>query len=98
VRIEEGAVIKRSVIEGPSIIGRGAKIIDSQIGSFSSIDDNVLIERSCVADSIIMKDTHIEGFGHRIEDSLIGNKVSIRGNGTNAISVALGNMSQIEAR
>ncbi|HOC92236.1 MAG TPA: glucose-1-phosphate thymidylyltransferase [bacterium] len=98
VRIEEGAVIKRSVIEGPSVVGRGAKIIDSQIGPFSSIDDNVLIERSCVADSIIMEDTQIVGFAHRIEDSLIGNKVSIRGNGTNAISVALGNMSQIEAR
>jgi glucose-1-phosphate thymidylyltransferase len=98
VRIEEGAVIKGSVIEGPSVIGKGAKIIDSKIGPFSSIDENVVIERSCIADSIIMNDTSLVDLGYRLENSLVGSKVNIIGKGKNAMSVTLGNMSAIETR
>src|SRR4029434_5660044 len=36
VVIEEAAIVERSTIRGPAIIGRGAKIIHSYVGPFTS--------------------------------------------------------------
>jgi len=76
IKIEEGAVIVRSSIRGPAIIGKGARIVDAQIGPFSSIGAGVVIERSAVARSVILEDSHVLDTG-RLEDSLIGRSVLV---------------------
>lgn len=77
VRIEKGARIIESTIRGPAIIGKGAKIINSYIGPYSSIYYDVTIKNSEIEHSIILEKSTIENLTHRLEDSLIGKNVYI---------------------
>jgi glucose-1-phosphate thymidylyltransferase len=76
VRIDPGAVVERSVIRGPVVIGRGARVIDAKVGPFTSIGDGVTVERSAVEHSVIMEGSTIRDIGRR-EDSLIGRRVLV---------------------
>ncbi|HPQ39729.1 MAG TPA: glucose-1-phosphate thymidylyltransferase [bacterium] len=78
VAIEEGAVIERSHIRGPAIIGRNARIIDSYIGPFTSIQCDSVIRNAEIEHSIVCEGARIEDIGIRIEDSLIGRMVELR--------------------
>lgn len=77
VVVEEGAEIIRSTLRGPSIIGRGSRIVDSYIGPFTSIYYEVTVEGSELEHSIIMENSVIRNIPGRIEDSLIGKNVEI---------------------
>jgi glucose-1-phosphate thymidylyltransferase len=79
VRIEKGAVVKNSIIRGPAIIGRDAKITDSYIGPFTSISDGCEVFGSEVEHSIVLKGSSIYNIRNRISDSLIGRNVEIKG-------------------
>jgi glucose-1-phosphate thymidylyltransferase len=76
VVIEEGAVVQRSTVRGPAIIGCGTRIVDSYIGPFTSIYHDCLIERTELEHSIVLESTRIVGVS-RIEDSLIGKEVEV---------------------
>jgi len=80
VFIDEGAVIKNSVIRGPSMIGKNTKIIDSYVGPFTSINDSCEISGSEIEHSIILQGSKILNIQNRISDSLIGKNVEIVGN------------------
>jgi glucose-1-phosphate thymidylyltransferase len=77
VVIGKGTKVKNSVLRGPIIIGENCKIKDSYIGPFTSIYDNCEIKKSEVEFSIVLKHCKIEDVGMRIEESLLGNDVSI---------------------
>ena len=81
VVIEEGAVVTNSIVRGPAIIGRNTHIVNSFIGSFTSIAEGCRIENSEVRHSIIMENcliSDVETVGNlRIEDSLIGRDVQV---------------------
>ncbi|MCL6443697.1 MAG: hypothetical protein K6T83_09630, partial [Alicyclobacillus sp.] len=76
--IEEGAEVVNSVIRGPAIIGRNAKICDAYIGPFTSIGEGVQIRASEIENSVVLQDTVIDGISTRIDNSLIGRNVSIQ--------------------
>jgi glucose-1-phosphate thymidylyltransferase len=76
VRVEEGATIVRSTVRGPAVIGKGARIVDSHVGPFTSIGDRVVLERSAVDHSVIMADSRIVDV-RRLEDSLVGRRVTL---------------------
>lgn len=78
VVIEEGAKVEESVIRGPAIIGRNAKIINSYIGPFTSIQDEVVIENCEIEHSIVLSSSKIKNIPGRITDSLIGKNVIVR--------------------
>jgi len=78
VAIEEGAIVKGSHIRGPAIIGRNARIIDSYIGPFTSIQCNSTVKNAEIEHSIICEGARIEDISIRIEDSLIGRMVEVR--------------------
>jgi len=77
VVVEEGAEVIRSTLRGPSIIGRGSRIVDSYIGPFTSIYYDVVVEGSELEHSIIMENSVIRNIPGRIEESLIGRNVEI---------------------
>ncbi|MEW6410506.1 MAG: glucose-1-phosphate thymidylyltransferase [Nitrospirota bacterium] len=77
VVIEKGAEVIASTIRGPAIIGESTQIINSYIGPFTSIADNVLIKDSEIEHSIVMNGSSIIDIRSRIEDSLIGRNVEI---------------------
>lgn len=76
VRIEEGAVVERSVIRGPVIVGAGACIRDAHVGPFTSIGEGVTIAHSRVDHSVIMAGAEILNIP-RLEDSLVGKRVHV---------------------
>ncbi len=76
VRVEAGAVVERSLIRGPVVIGRGARVVDAKIGPFTSIGEGVTIERSGVEHSVIMEGSRVSDIA-RLEDSLIGRRVIV---------------------
>jgi glucose-1-phosphate thymidylyltransferase len=77
VCIAEGAVIERSNIRGPAIIGRGARVVDSYVGPYTAIGDDVVIENSEIEHSIVLAGSRICDLPGRVEASLIGRNVSI---------------------
>jgi glucose-1-phosphate thymidylyltransferase len=77
VVIECGAVIERSVIRGPAIIGRGARIIHSYVGPFTAISDGVEILDTEIEHSIVLEGSSLRDLANRVIDSLIGRNVRI---------------------
>jgi glucose-1-phosphate thymidylyltransferase len=76
VVIEEGAVVERSTIRGPAIIGTRARITDSFIGPFTAVDHDCEIVHSEVEHSVVLAHTTVTDVG-RLEDSLLGRHVEV---------------------
>jgi len=78
VVLEAGAVVTRSIIRGPAIIGKNTTITDTYVGPFTSIYHECELENTEIEHSIILENTKIISVA-RIEDSLIGKEVEVRG-------------------
>jgi glucose-1-phosphate thymidylyltransferase len=77
VIVEEGAIIEASVVRGPVIIGKRARIVQAYVGPFTSIMNDVEIRESEIEHSIVLEGSSICNLVHRVEDSLIGKNVRI---------------------
>jgi glucose-1-phosphate thymidylyltransferase len=77
VVVEEGAVIERSVVRGPAIIGRGARIVHAYVGPFTSIMGDVEIRDTEIEHSIVLEGSCLQNLSNRVIDSLIGRNVKI---------------------
>ncbi len=77
VVIEKGAVIERSTIRGPAIIGSGARIVGAYVGPFTSIGNDVEIKDSEIEHSIVLEGSCVRDLANRVIDSLIGRNVRI---------------------
>src|SRR5689334_7848784 len=77
VVIAPGATLERSTVRGPTIIGAGSRIVDSYIGPYSAIDENVTIVRSEIEHSIVLAGSCITDLESRMEASLIGRNVTL---------------------
>ncbi|MBN1678802.1 MAG: glucose-1-phosphate thymidylyltransferase [Anaerolineae bacterium] len=98
VTIERGAEIINSVVRGPTIIGRSARIVNSYIGPFTSIYHNVVVENSEIERSIVLEHSSICDIPARIQDSLIGRytNVGISALRPKSIKMNLGDHSHLE--
>ena len=61
-----------SVILGPVVIGRGARVVDAYIGPYTSIGPGARLEGAEVDNSIVLSGATIHHLGHRIEASVVG--------------------------
>ena len=77
VVIEDGATVERSVIRGPAIIGRGARIVHAYVGPFTSIMNDVEIRDSEIEHSIVLEGASLRDLANRVIDILIGKSVRI---------------------
>jgi glucose-1-phosphate thymidylyltransferase len=77
VVIEPGAVLERSTVRGPAVIGRGARITDAYIGPYTAIGDGVTIDGAELEYSIVLAGSSVRHLPARIEASLIGRNVVI---------------------
>ncbi|MFL6279951.1 MAG: hypothetical protein ACJ731_07565 [Vicinamibacterales bacterium] len=75
VIIEQGAIVERSVIRGPVIIGAGARIVSAFVGPFTSIMSGAEVRDSEIEHGIVLEGSSISNLAARIEDSLIGKNV-----------------------
>jgi glucose-1-phosphate thymidylyltransferase len=97
VRVEEGAEVVRSVVRGPVVIGKGARLIDARIGPFTAIGAGVTVERSGVDHSVLLDGSRISDID-RLEDSLIGRRVVVHPGDTRrgALALLVGDDCRIE--
>lgn len=97
VVVEPGAVIKRSVVRGPAIIGQGARIENAYVGPFTAIMHDVRIVGAEIEHSIVMDGCRITDLSERITDSLIGRNVTIarRSDKPAALRFMLGDRSEV---
>lgn len=97
VAISKDAVIKGSTIRGPVVIGKNTVIENSFIGPHTSIGDNVKISKSSIEHSVVMDGSELRDI-ERLEESLIGRRVTITRNNTmhKALRLMLGDDSEVE--
>ncbi len=72
VIVEAGAVLERSIVRGPAIIGAGARLIDAYVGPYSAVGENCVIERAEVEHSILLAGSEVRDLPARLESSLLG--------------------------
>ncbi len=77
VVIEAGAVLERSMVRGPAIIGANARLVDCYIGPYTAIGEDCVIERAEVEHSILLAGSSVIGLDGRMEASLLGRNVKI---------------------
>ncbi|MEM7117236.1 MAG: glucose-1-phosphate thymidylyltransferase [Chloroflexota bacterium] len=97
VCVQRGAEIINSVVRGPAIIGENARIVNSYVGPFTSISDNVLIENSEIEHSMVLGNSEIRDIDARIQDSLIGHNTQVTRSPIKpkALKLTLGDNSQV---
>ncbi|HVF79179.1 MAG TPA: glucose-1-phosphate thymidylyltransferase [Solirubrobacteraceae bacterium] len=77
VIVERGAVLQRTTVRGPAIIGAGARICDAYIGPYTAIGENCVITSAEVEHSILLEGSKVENLEGRMESSLLGRNVTI---------------------
>lgn len=97
VVLQDGCQIIDSIIDGPAIIGEATRIERSRIGPFTSIGPGCRITESEITGSVVMEGTSIERVSQRIEGSLIGRDVEVRGGGETpgGYQIVLGDFSRL---
>lgn len=76
VQIGTGTSVERSRITGPVVIGDGCVLRDAVVGSFTSIADQVVIERVSIQHSVVLRGCNISDVD-RLDDSVVGRNVRI---------------------
>ncbi len=98
VVLQEGSEVTNSRIQGPAIIGERTRIVNSYVGPFTSIYHDCLIANTEISSSVVLQHTRIEDVGHRIEHSLIGRNVELRGHERrpHGYTLILGDFSKLQ--
>ena len=77
VIVERGAVLERTTVRGPAIIGARTRISDAYIGPYTAIGADCLIESAEVEHSILLEGSKVCNLEGRMESSLLGRNVTI---------------------
>ncbi|MFD7923245.1 glucose-1-phosphate thymidylyltransferase [Streptomyces sp. NPDC059740] len=71
VRVEAGARVTRSRVEGPAIIGAGTVVEDSHLGPYTALGEGCTVRDTRMCDSILLDGARVEGV-RGLHGSLIG--------------------------
>ena len=98
VRIGKGAVVERSRLRGPLIIGDGARVADAYVGPFTSLGPGVELRGCEIEHSIVLERSRLISVPVRMESSLIGKEVVITASEARprAHRLIIGDSSQVE--
>ena len=77
VIVEAGAILERTTVRGPAIIGAGAHLIDAYIGPYTAVGRHCAIESAEIEHSILLEGSSVKGLDGRMESSLLGRDVVI---------------------
>ncbi len=76
VIVEPGAVVRRSQLRGPLIVGAGSALTDARIGPFTSIGRDCSIAGSAVEYSIVLDGSSLRGVP-AVSNSVIGRSAEV---------------------
>ena len=98
IRVGKGAVVERSRLRGPLVIGEGAQVRDAYVGPFTSLGPGVELSHCEIEHSIVLERSKIIHVPVRIESSLIGKDVIIVANEARprAHRLMVGDSSRVE--
>jgi glucose-1-phosphate thymidylyltransferase len=77
VWVHETAIVRSSVIVGPTVIGPGAQISDAYIGPYTSVGARARIEGSEIERSIVLRGASIMHIGGRLVSSVVGRNARV---------------------
>ncbi|HEY1593469.1 MAG TPA: glucose-1-phosphate thymidylyltransferase [Solirubrobacteraceae bacterium] len=77
VVVEAGALLERSTVRGPAIIGAGARLTDCYIGPYTAVGERCEIENAEVEHSILLSGAVVRDLEGRMESSLLGRNVKV---------------------
>jgi glucose-1-phosphate thymidylyltransferase len=77
VVVEPGAVLERSTVRGPAVIGENAVVRDAYIGPYTAVGAGCLVEFAEVEHSIMLEGSSVQHLDGRMESSLLGKDVRI---------------------
>jgi glucose-1-phosphate thymidylyltransferase len=77
VVVEAGALLERTTVRGPAIIGAGAVLRDAYIGPYTAVGRHCVIEHAEIEHSILLEGSSVRGLDGRMESSLLGRDVTI---------------------
>jgi glucose-1-phosphate thymidylyltransferase len=72
VVVHPTALVRRSLLRGPAIIGPGARITDAYVGPYTSLGPRVTMEATEIEYSIVLADAELRFVGTKVESSVIG--------------------------
>jgi glucose-1-phosphate thymidylyltransferase len=72
VSVHPTAVLDRTTVRGPAVIGPGAVLVDTFVGPYTAIGTDVRLEGTEIEHSIVLPRATIRHLGKRLEDSLVG--------------------------
>jgi glucose-1-phosphate thymidylyltransferase len=77
VVVEAGAVLERTTVRGPAIIGAGSRLTDCYVGPYTAIGEHCVICEAEVEHSILLSGCTVSRLEGRMESSLLGRNVTI---------------------
>ncbi len=77
VQVHPTAIVERSTIRGPAVIGPRAVLQDAFVGPYSAVGAEVRLEGAELEHSIVLDHAVIRHIGHRLEDSLVGSGATV---------------------
>ena len=95
VRIEAGARVSGSVLNGPLVIGRNAEVVDSRLGPYVSVGDDSRVLSSVIDNSVLLSGVIVDDVD-RVTNSLIGQEAEVRGPTNTPVRLMLGDHSIVE--
>jgi glucose-1-phosphate thymidylyltransferase len=78
VVIEPGAVLERTTVRGPAIVGAGAELRDCYIGPYTAVGCGCRVQSAEVEHSILLEGSSVCDLDGRMESSLLGRNVTVR--------------------
>ncbi len=76
VIVDEGAHVVRSRLIGPVIVGPGSVVTDSEVGPFTSLGADCVLDHVGIDRSIVLDGSSLRAVGH-IRDSVIGRRADV---------------------
>jgi len=101
VEVGEGSIVRGSRIRGPVVVGRSARVIDSYVGPYTALGDQVIVERSEVEYSVVLAGAELHSVPGRLDACLIGARTCIEGGGNGPARVhsfVVGDQCQLKVR
>ena len=77
VVVGKGTIVKNSKIVGPALIGENCFIEDAFVGPYTSLGNEVTLNNAELESSVVGNGTEIKDLKIRLQDSLIGEDVTI---------------------
>jgi glucose-1-phosphate thymidylyltransferase len=78
VIVEAGAVLERTTVRGPAIVGAHARLRDCYVGPYTAVGEGCEIASAEVEHSILLAGSSVCDLDGRMESSLLGRNVTVR--------------------